>query len=82
MDHKSLKYLPTKKELNLRQRKWIECLKDYDCVIDYYPRKANVVADALNRKFIGDIKDFECSFGFPQDGAILAKLQVKSSLLQ
>ncbi|KAL0440174.1 UNVERIFIED_CONTAM: Retrovirus-related Pol polyprotein from transposon, partial [Sesamum latifolium] len=45
-DHKSLKYITTQKELNLRQRRWIELLKDYDCTIDYHPGKANVVADA------------------------------------
>ncbi|KAL0440606.1 UNVERIFIED_CONTAM: Retrovirus-related Pol polyprotein from transposon.6 [Sesamum latifolium] len=39
-----------KKELNLRQRRWIELLKDYDCTIDFHPGKANVVADALSRK--------------------------------
>ena len=44
-DHKSLKYLPSQRELNLRQRRWMELIKDYDCVIDYHPRKANVVAD-------------------------------------
>ena len=49
-DHKSLKYLFTQKELNLRQRRWMELLKDYDCTIDYHPGKANVVADALGRK--------------------------------
>nr|GEW45829.1 hypothetical protein [Tanacetum cinerariifolium] len=38
------------KELNLRQRRWIELLSDYDCEIRYHPRKANVVADALSRK--------------------------------
>ncbi|KAL4296010.1 hypothetical protein GQ457_12G015510 [Hibiscus cannabinus] len=46
-DHKSLKYLLTWKDLNLRQRIWMELLKDYDLVINYHPGKANVVADAL-----------------------------------
>ncbi|KAL2246141.1 UNVERIFIED_CONTAM: Transposon Ty3-G Gag-Pol polyprotein [Sesamum indicum] len=49
-DHKSLKYILTQNELNLRQRRWIELLKDYDCTIDFHPRKANVVTDALSRK--------------------------------
>ena len=40
IDHKSLKYLPSQRELNLRQRRWMELFKDYDCVIDYHPRKA------------------------------------------
>ena len=45
-DHKSLKYLGTQKELNLRQCRWLELIKDYDCTIDYHPGKANVVANA------------------------------------
>jgi hypothetical protein len=49
-DHKSLKYIFTQKELNLRQRRWLELIKDYDLDIQYHPRKANVVADALSRK--------------------------------
>ena len=49
-DHKSLKYLFSQKELNLRQRRWIEFLKDYDFGLNYHPSKANVVADALSRK--------------------------------
>ncbi|KAL0537104.1 hypothetical protein IC582_026074 [Cucumis melo] len=49
-DHKSLKYFFTQKELNMRQRRWLELVKDYDCEILYHPGKANVVADALNRK--------------------------------
>ena len=51
-DHKSLKYFPSQRELNLRQRRWMKLIKDYDCVIDYYPGKANVVADDLSRKSI------------------------------
>ncbi|KAK1696348.1 hypothetical protein QYE76_013045 [Lolium multiflorum] len=47
-DHKSLKYIFTQKELNMRQRRWIELIKDYDMEIHYHP-KANVVADALSR---------------------------------
>jgi hypothetical protein len=49
-DHKSLKYIFTQKDLNMRQRRWIEQIKDYDCRILYHPGKANVVADALSRK--------------------------------
>ena len=51
-DHKSLKYLPSQRELNLRQRRWMELIKDYDSVIDYHLMKANVVADALSRKLV------------------------------
>ena len=54
-DHKSLKYLFSQKELNMRQRRWIELLKDYDCIIQYHLGKANVVADALSRKFVGSL---------------------------
>nr|GFB16538.1 retrotransposon protein, putative, Ty3-gypsy subclass [Tanacetum cinerariifolium] len=49
-DHKSLKYVLNQKDLNMRQRRWIELLSDYDCEIRYHPEKANVMANALSRK--------------------------------
>nr|GEZ77823.1 zinc finger, CCHC-type, retrotransposon Gag domain protein [Tanacetum cinerariifolium] len=49
-DHKSLKYIFSQRELNMRQRRWLELLKDYDTNIQYHLGKANVVADALSRK--------------------------------
>ncbi|XP_057459254.1 uncharacterized protein LOC130749915 [Actinidia eriantha] len=49
-DHKSLKYIFTQRDLNLRQRRWMEYLEDYDFELLYHPGKANVVADALSRK--------------------------------
>ncbi|GJU42586.1 putative reverse transcriptase domain-containing protein [Tanacetum coccineum] len=49
-DHKSLQHIFDQKELNMRQRRWIELFSDYDCKIRYHPGKANAVADALSRK--------------------------------
>ncbi|GJT96745.1 retrotransposon protein, putative, ty3-gypsy subclass [Tanacetum coccineum] len=49
-DHKSLQHILDQKELNMRQRRWLELLSDYDCEIYYHPGKANVVADALSQK--------------------------------
>ena len=81
-DHNSLKYLLTQKELNLRQRRWLELFKDYDCIIDYHPEKANVVADALSRKMISalSLKDYDWRFDY--DGALLAQLRVIQDLKQ
>ncbi|KAK8644554.1 hypothetical protein V6N13_123857 [Hibiscus sabdariffa] len=67
-DHKSLKYLLTQKDLNLRQQRWMQLLKDYGLDIDYHPGKANVVADALNRKLNSEQK-------------LLLELQVQSDLV-
>ena len=52
-DHKSLRYIFTQQDLNMRQRRWMEYLKDYDFTLHYHPGKANVVVDALNQKLRG-----------------------------
>ena len=54
-DHKSLKYIFQQRDMNLRQMRWLELLKDYDCDILYHPGKANVVADTLSRKSSGSL---------------------------
>ena len=55
IDHKSLKYIFQQRDLNLRQRKWMELSKDYECSILYHPSKANVVANTLSRKSAGSL---------------------------
>ncbi|KAG8485712.1 hypothetical protein CXB51_019030 [Gossypium anomalum] len=75
-DHKSLKYLLTQKELNLRQRRWIELLKDYNCSIEYHPGKANVVADALSHRAVSDLRSMFARLSLYDDGSLLAELQV------
>ena len=52
-DHKSMRYIFTQRDLNMRQRRWIEFLEDYDFTLHYHPGKANVVVNALNRKSRG-----------------------------
>ena len=81
-DHKSLKYLLTYKDLNLRQSRWLELFKDYDCVIDYHLGKANVVTDALSRKMISALSLKDCDWRFDYDGALLAQLRVIPNLKQ
>jgi hypothetical protein len=49
-DHKSLKYIFTQPDLNMRQRRWLELIKDYELKVHYHPGKANVIADALSHK--------------------------------
>ena len=80
-DHKSLKYFPSQRELNLRQRIWMELIKDYDCVIDYHSRKANVVADALNRNSIQTLRALNAHLSLSNDGTVVAEFIARPSLL-
>ncbi|KAL5764069.1 hypothetical protein ACOSQ2_016663 [Xanthoceras sorbifolium] len=69
-------------ELNLRQKRWMELIKDYDCVIDYHPGKANVVADALSRKALFALKVMNVQLQLNPDNALVAKLICRPSLIQ
>jgi hypothetical protein len=93
IDHKSLKYIFTLSNLNLRQRRWLEQMKDYDLGINYHPGKANVVADALSRRsqvseLVMDSMPFELCEEFDKlNLRIVAnteaiEMEVGSSLLQ
>ena len=81
-DYKSLKYFLTQKELNLRQRRWLELLEDYDCIIDYHPGKANIVADALSRKIVVAMSLQYSDWRLADDGAMLAQLEAQPVLKQ
>ncbi|KAA3484221.1 reverse transcriptase [Gossypium australe] len=81
-DHKSLKYLMTQKELKLRQRRWLELIKDYELVIDYHPRKANVVTDALSRKSLFALRTMNTRMALLNNGSILAELRARPLFLQ
>jgi hypothetical protein len=63
-DHKSLKYIFTQSKLNMRQKRWLELVKDYDLEIHYHPGNANVVADALSRKSYANMA---MAFQMPQE---------------
>ncbi|XP_038885899.1 uncharacterized protein LOC120076205 [Benincasa hispida] len=92
---KSLKYIFDKKELNLRQRRWIELIKDYDCIIDYHPGKVNVVGDALSRKtrstivviytvrgmLIHKLHSAKAVLSVDQAGGLIASFQVGPTLV-
>ena len=80
-DHKSLKYLPSQRELNLRQRRWMEFIKDCDCVIDYHPGKANVVADTLSKKTMQTLRTLNAHLSLTDDGTVVTELIARPSLL-
>ncbi|GKV46430.1 hypothetical protein SLEP1_g53414 [Rubroshorea leprosula] len=94
-NHQSLKYLFSQKELNLRQRRWMEYLNDYRCKIVYQPRKGNVVADALSRKSTGtlaslmvmewklleEFKNLNVRFLPPKSDVLVSSLMVQPTLL-
>ncbi|TYK01102.1 reverse transcriptase [Cucumis melo var. makuwa] len=95
IDHKRLKYIFDQKELNLRQRQWLELIKDYDCTIEYHPSKANVVADALSRKsrlpksalygirvaLLNELRGSKAVVTTEDSGSLLAQFQVRSFLV-
>ncbi|KAG8501112.1 hypothetical protein CXB51_003183 [Gossypium anomalum] len=70
----------TQKDLNLRQRRWLELLKDYDLVIDYHPGKANVVADALSRKSLFALRAMNVNLSVSSDNVLVVELKVKPLL--
>ncbi|KAG8485640.1 hypothetical protein CXB51_018871 [Gossypium anomalum] len=80
-NHKSLKYLMTQKELNLRQRRWLELLKDFELIIDYHPGKANVAADALSKKSLFALRALNTQLTVFEDGSISAELRVRPTFL-
>ncbi|KAA3484183.1 integrase [Gossypium australe] len=81
-DHKSLKYLMTKKELNLRQRRLLELIKDYELVIDYHPGKSNVVVDALSRKSLFALRAMNTQMALSDDDSILAEPRARPMFFQ
>ncbi|KAG8472918.1 hypothetical protein CXB51_034806 [Gossypium anomalum] len=71
-DHKSLKYLMTQKELNLKQWRSLELIKDYELIINYHPGKANMVANALSRKPLFALRAINARLTLVDDGSVLA----------
>nr|GEY47667.1 retrovirus-related Pol polyprotein from transposon 17.6 [Tanacetum cinerariifolium] len=87
-DRKSLQYILDQKELNMRQRRWIEPLSDYDCEIHYQPGKANVVADSLSRKemekplrALGTQLDLSTAYHLEMDGPSKRTIQTLKDML-
>ncbi|KAA0040550.1 Retrotransposable element Tf2 [Cucumis melo var. makuwa] len=94
-DHKSLKYIFDKKELNLRQMRWLKLIKDHDRTIEYHLSKANLVVDALSRKsrlsktalcsiqasLLSELRGFRMVVIAESSGSLSAKFEVRSSLV-
>ena len=80
-DHKSLKNLPSQRELNYKQRRWMELIKDYDCMIDYHPGKANVVANALPIKTVQTLRALNAHFSLSDDGTVVVELIARPKML-
>ncbi|KAA3466386.1 blue copper protein-like [Gossypium australe] len=68
-------------KLNLKQHHWIELLKDYDCVIDYHPEKANVIADVLSKKAVAELWALFAKLSISSDGSLLAEWNIKPFLV-
>ncbi|KAG8497069.1 hypothetical protein CXB51_008359 [Gossypium anomalum] len=81
-DHKSLKYLMSQKDLNLRQSRWLELLKDYELVINYHLGKANVVTDALSRKLLFALRVMNTQLKMSDDSSILVEIRARPMFLQ
>nr|GEY92068.1 reverse transcriptase domain-containing protein [Tanacetum cinerariifolium] len=89
-DHKSLQHILDQKELNMRQRRWLELLSDYDCDICYHPGKANVVADALShkerierlRKALGTNISMSTAYHLETDGQSERTIQTLENMLR
>jgi hypothetical protein len=75
-DYKSLKYIFTQPDLNMRQRKWLELIKDYELEVHYHPRKVNVVADALSCKGHCNYLPTVCSTGEESSAQVLPDLSL------
>jgi len=80
-DHKSFKYIFTQPELNMRQQRWLELIKDYDLQVHYHPGKANVVADALSRKaHCHSVQMEDSSLSHLMHSLVLHQIALESSL--